>query len=69
MITEIHHSEDGKDYDQFGQELVDCRLCTGKTPMRGTRLCDRCWELDSRVRADPEIAMYILTELGYLDTN
>jgi len=47
-------------------KLVDttpCKLCATPTPMLGTRLCGRCWELDRRVRAAPEIARRILAEL------
>jgi hypothetical protein len=41
-------------------ETVDCRLCGEKTDMLGTRLCDRCWEMDTRIRRWPDIARRIL---------
>lgn len=39
--------------------LVTCILCGDNTFMLGTKLCDRCWELNRRMRADPEIARKI----------
>jgi len=47
-------------------ETVDCELCGTQTDFIGTNLCDRCWELDHRVKADPEIAGRILEGIkGY----
>ncbi|KKM17320.1 hypothetical protein LCGC14_1676940 [marine sediment metagenome] len=48
--------------DRFGQEICECTLCGQETPMIGTRLCDRCWELKSRIEADPDLARKILME-------
>jgi len=42
---------------------VPCRICGKPTPMLGTKLCDRCWELETRIRHDPEIARKILAGL------
>jgi hypothetical protein len=39
---------------------VPCRICGNQTPMLGTKLCDRCWELESRIKHDPELARKIL---------
>lgn len=33
--------------------------------MTGTRMCDRCWELDHRIRAEPGIAKRILADATY----
>lgn len=30
--------------------LVECRLCGVPTRMLGTRLCDNCWEISTRIR-------------------
>lgn len=30
-------------------KTVPCRICTKPTPMLGTKLCDPCWELNSRL--------------------
>lgn len=42
---------------------VCCRLCRALTPSTGTKLCDRCWELERRVKADPDLAWKILRRL------
>jgi hypothetical protein len=43
-----------------GQATVPCGICGRPTPMRGTKRCDRCWELETRIEAAPEIAKLIL---------
>lgn len=40
-------------------ETVACMYCGTQTPMTGTKKCDRCWELDSRIRRNPELARII----------
>lgn len=40
-----------------------CRICGDQTPMLGTKLCDRCWELETRIRRDMELAEKILNRL------
>lgn len=40
-----------------------CTICKKPTPMLGTKLCDRCWELSSRIRDAPDLARKILAEL------
>ena len=50
-------------------EEIPCRLCGKPTPMRGTKLCDGCWELETRIRRDPEIAIKILNEIGSSPTD
>lgn len=39
---------------------IPCRICGQPTLMLGTKLCDRCWELETRIKHDPEIARRIL---------
>ena len=46
-------------------EEIPCRLCEEPTPMLGTKLCDRCWELETRIHMNPEIATRILNKLGF----
>lgn len=41
---------------------VPCKVCEQPTCSKGTQLCDRCWELDNRIRMDPEIARRLLAE-------
>lgn len=45
------------------RDTLPCRICGNATPMRGTKLCDRCWELERRVLADPELARKIMSTL------
>ena len=42
------------------KETVPCRLCGVDTPMIGTRLCNRCWELESRISLNLKIAERII---------
>ncbi len=42
---------------------VPCTLCAAPTDYTGTKLCNRCWELNTRVRNDPDIAQDILNNL------
>lgn len=37
-----------------------CELCGKDTHMIVTKRCYRCWELESRIKADPELARKIL---------
>lgn len=41
-------------------ETTPCDICGTPTSMLGTKLCDRCWELKTRITSDPEIARRIL---------
>lgn len=43
---------------------VPCRLCSKPTMMLGTRLCDPCWELETRIESDPELARKILAVMN-----
>lgn len=45
-------------------KTVKCRICKTPTPMLGSKLCDRCWELETRIKMDPEIARKILRSLS-----
>ena len=44
-------------------DTCSCGLCGKPTRMTGTKRCDGCWELESRIRRDPEIARRILHDL------
>lgn len=44
---------------------VPCRICNMPTLMYGTHLCDRCWELEHRIKMDPELTTKILHYLGF----
>lgn len=45
------------------RETVPCRICGVDTPMTGTKLCDRCWELEMRIEGDLEIAERIILSI------
>lgn len=63
MNTKVVINLNGQDVNAFGQPLIDCRRCDGKTTMLGTKLCDGCWELERRIRSQPKIAAKILHEI------
>jgi hypothetical protein len=42
------------------QTTIPCTWCGTPTRMLGTKLCDGCWELEGRVRRDPELATKML---------
>lgn len=44
-------------------ESVPCELCGTPTPMLGTKRCNGCWELERRIRMNPELAARILAAL------
>lgn len=44
---------------------VPCGLCGAATPVIHTRRCNRCWELETRIKADPVLAVTILFDLGW----
>lgn len=46
------------------QETTACKYCGKPTLMLGTKLCDGCWELESRIEANPELARKIMEKLG-----
>lgn len=46
-----------------GEGCVPCELCNKPTPMTGSKRCDRCWELERRIQADPAIARKIISGL------
>lgn len=50
----------GKKYNQFDQEIIPCAICGKGTTALGTRHCDRCHELDTRISMDLNLAEKIL---------
>lgn len=46
------------------QPTVPCGLCGTPTPMLGTKRCDACWELETRIQQDPDLAEKILERTG-----
>ena len=47
------------------RDTVPCTYCKEPTYMLGTKLCDRCWELSTRIRHDHALAAAMLAENGY----
>lgn len=45
-------------------EEIPCCLCKKPTRMLGTKLCDRCWELERRISSDPKLAAQVLDKLS-----
>ena len=43
MDTHIVIRKNGKDYNQFGDEVIECEICSNNTTMMSTKLCNRCW--------------------------
>jgi len=42
-------------------EEVLCTLCAEQQGRSGTKLCDRCWELKTRIERDPALALKVLS--------
>jgi len=40
-----------------------CEICSKNTANLGTKRCDRCWELERRVKANPELTIKILNKI------
>ena len=60
MDTIIMKDENGKKYNQLGQQIIQCSICGEKTTMLGTEHCDRCYELDACIRRDIDIAEILI---------
>lgn len=55
------HAEELTRYDPTA--TVPCELCGTPTQMLGTKRCNGCWELETRIRRDPGLARQILESL------
>jgi hypothetical protein len=53
---------------QNNENTVPCELCGTPTPMTVTKRCDRCWELEKRITADPELAKKIIAKVDGMKT-
>lgn len=47
----------------IARETVPCELCGESTRSKGTKRCDRCWELETRIRHNPDIAKKVIERL------
>ena len=57
-MNKSHNSKPNLETDE-----VPCDLCGRPTRMKGTKRCDRCWELETRIQHNPELARLILSTL------
>lgn len=48
---------------KYEQPVVPCKYCGDLTSMTGTRQCNRCWEIASRLRSLPENAFQRMERL------
>lgn len=48
------------DPNKHDSETVPCELCGRPTRMQGTKRCDGCWELETRIRGDVSMTLKIL---------
>lgn len=48
---------------------AQCKLCGSEKGWPETKLCDRCWELKTRIENDPALAIQILKDAEYLPKN
>ena len=46
----------------YEKRTIPCKLCGEPTRYLGTKRCNRCWELEHRIHADPEPARQILAK-------
>lgn len=44
-------------------KTVPCELCGTQTDYTATKRCERCWELEHRVEADPDLANLVLDNI------
>ena len=63
--TEVAYTKGGKEYNKYHEEIITCVVCReNKTTMGGTKMCDPCYELDSRIRKNPMLVAKIMMGLS-----
>jgi uncharacterized CHY-type Zn-finger protein len=60
MDLNVKYTLSGKSFNQFNQEIIVCGICGGPTTMQGTKRCDSCYELESRIKRHPSLTRKIL---------
>lgn len=60
MNTDVVETRNGKRFNNLGMEVIDCGLCGRPTTMTGTKRCDRCWELETRIKDDLKLSEIII---------
>lgn len=51
--------------NSLGQDVIRCELCFNWTSMLGTKRCDRCYELETRIKGDLKLAKKIIRSIEY----
>lgn len=46
------------------KETIPCKWCRKQTPMLGTKMCDGCWELSTRISRDLDLAERMIEHFG-----
>lgn len=39
------------------KKTVNCQFCGKETPMTRTRMCNNCWEVESRIYNMPDVVL------------
>jgi len=47
----------------MSDKTVECKYCKTQTTYTGTKLCDRCYELEKRISKDVDLAEKIMNEI------
>lgn len=47
----------------YSDKTVPCELCGEPTTYTGTKRCDRCYQLEFRIKANPKLARKILERI------
>lgn len=50
-------------YHKEKEKTIPCRLCGALTSMLGTKLCHRCWELETKIEIDFTLALKIIKQI------
>lgn len=45
------------------EKTTPCKYCGRKTRSTGTKLCDKCWELKTRMEGDKERSIKIIFDI------
>ena len=65
METTVYRTDkEGKNYNSMNEEIIDCKyslFCKRKTTMLQTKMCHGCWELETRIKEQPNLANFIIT--------
>lgn len=49
------------------EKAIKCKWCGKETTSIGTKMCDSCWELETRINNDLELAKKIIKRIENRD--